>query len=155
MSSKFESLKQKNAAAIQQMEKATNLTIVDSKMWEKLIELQQTQCDQLTAIFNEITYKAEETSLQDVKGVLEKQKTAIESAAKSSSEKMERSISDQTEALSKQVGRQNEQFGFQMNNLSETTSEIRKKLLPLLIGIPTAVQVLFLTAYILLEIFLK
>ena len=155
MNSKFESLKQKNAAAIQQMEKATNLTIVDTKMWEKMIELQQTQCDQLTAIYYVALDKADETSLQAVKGVLEKQKTAIESAAETASKKMTESISDKTEALSQQVGRQNEQFGFQINNLSETTSDIRKKLLPLLIGIPTAVQVLFLTAYILLEIYLK
>ena len=59
MNSKFESLKQKNAAAIQQMEKATNLTIVDTKMWEKMIELQQTQSDQLTAIYYVVLDKAE------------------------------------------------------------------------------------------------
>ena len=155
MNSKFESLKQKNAAAIQQMEKATNLTIVDTKMWENMIELQQTQCDQLTAIYYVVLDKADETSLQAVKDVLESQKTAIESAAETASKKMTEGISDQTEALSQQVGKQKDQFSLQMNNLEDTTSEIRKKLLPLLIGIPTAVQVLFLTAYILLEIYLK
>ena len=155
MNSKFDELKKKNAAAIQQMEKATNMTIVDSAQWTALINIQKTQSEQLTALYSELQNKATQNMLSSLYGTLSTLTDDLDEILKAGSASMAQAIAEQTEALSTQVGKQNEQFALQMNNLKDTTSDMKKKLIPLLIGIPTAVQVLFLTAYILLEIYLK
>ncbi len=155
MSSKFESLKQKNAANIQKMEQATNLTIVDSEQWAALINTVKNLNEQMNMNRQEVQITATEQNLNETKQAVQDQTKNLKTVLDTASKSMTDSIVEQTEALSQQVGNQNEQFGLQMNKLAETTSDIKKKLIPLLIGIPSAIHVLFLTAYILLEIFLK
>ena len=155
MSSKFDSLKQKNAANIQKMEQATNLTIVDSEQWAALINTVKNLNEQMNMNRQEVQITATERNLNETKQAVRDQTKNLKTVLDTASKSMADSIAEQTEALSQQAGNQNEQFGLQMNKLAEATSDIKKKLIPLLIGIPSAVQVLFLTVYILLEIFLK
>ena len=155
MSSKFDSLKQKNAANIQKMEQATNLTIVDSEQWAALINTVKNLNEQMNMNRQEVQITATEQNLNQTKQAVQDQTKNLKTVLDTASKSMTDSIAEQTEVLSQQAGNQNEQFGLQMNNLAEATSDIKKKLIPLLIGITSAVQVLFLTAYILLEIFLK
>ncbi len=64
-------------------------------------------------------------------------------------------LDKQQRELSKQVGKVNESMLSASNNLSQDMKQIKKKLLPLLIGIPTAIQVLLTTVCILSVMFLK
>lgn len=134
---------------ISTMEKATSVTIAESDYWKALIELNRNQNRQLNLIaekqVNEELIDQYSTQIfyQLSKEILDQTDT------------IQDLLDKQQRELSKQVGKVNESMLSASNNLSQDMKQIKKKLLPLLIGIPTAIQVLLTTVCILSVMFLK
>lgn len=134
---------------ISTMEKATSVTIAESDYWKALIELNRNQNRQLNLIaekqVNEELIDQYSTQIfyQLSKEILDQTGT------------IQDLLDKQQRELSKQVGKVNESMLSASNNLSQDMKQIKKKLLPLLIGIPTAIQVLLTTVCILSVMFLK
>ena len=145
----LQALKKSNNQMISTMEKATSVTIAESDYWKALIELNRNQNRQLNLIaekqVNEELIDQYSTQIfyQLSKEILDQTDT------------IQDLLDKQQRELSKQVGKVNESMLSASNNLSQDMKQIKKKLLPLLIGIPTAIQVLLTTVCILSVMFLK
>lgn len=99
MGLEFESLKQKNAANIQKMEKATILTIVDSEQWTALINTVKNLNEQMNMNRQEVMITATEQNLDETKTAVENQAANLKMVLDTTSKSLTESIADQTEAL--------------------------------------------------------
>ena len=155
MNSRYESLKKQNAKLQNELETAAQMTVVSTDKWVSLLQLQATQSAQLNEIYNCAKVSATQTSLGTLSGKIDQQQADLKKAVKDASTDAMTDIKTAAEKFCTQAGKKTDDFASKITELEDTTADIRKKLIPLLIGIPTGVQVLFLTAFILWEIFSK
>ena len=145
----LQALKKSNNQMISTMEKATSVTIAESDYWKAVIELNRNQNRQLSLIAEE-QVNEELIDQYSVQIFYQLSKEISEQT-----DTIQDLLDKQQRELSKQVGKVNESMLSASNNLSQDMKQIKKKLLPLLIGIPTAIQVLLTTVCILSVMFLK
>ena len=155
MNSKYESLKKQNAKLQNELESAVKMTVVSTDKWEALLKLQATQSEQLDEIYKFAKSSAGQTTLLTLSEKVDRQQEDLKTAVKDASTDAITDIKTAADGFCTQAGKKTDDFASKITELENTTADIRKRLIPLLIGIPTGVQVLFLTVYILWEIFSK
>ena len=148
---------------IRSMSQTTQFTLVNADQWKALLKYMEFQNRYMNSMAEVLKTKVSEETAQRLGGAIicscedlwNKEKATLEDILSSAASDAALKISAPVLDLKKQAGVQKEEFSSELRKMSDTTSYLGKKLIPLLIGIPTAVQLLFLTAYILLEIFFK
>lgn len=144
MSLNYEELKRRNDTNINKLQNAPSITIIDQELWQTLIDLNK---DQTTLL--------EDTAdIQTVKTCTENSKKAVKTELINQTNSLKAKIED----LEKQVGNLNESISSVEKRLKKTdniSEELKQKWLPLLIGVPTAVQILSWTVYILWQVLQK
>ena len=144
LSLNYEELKRRNDTNINKLQNAPSITIIDQELWQTLIDLNK---DQTTLL--------EDTAdIQTVKTCTENSKKAVKTELINQTNSLKAKIED----LEKQVGNLNESISSVEKRLKKTdniSEELKQKWLPLLIGVPTAVQILSWTVYILWQVLQK
>lgn len=145
MSLDYENLKLKNAEHLTKMEEATSVTIVDRDCWQELIQL---LTNQQTLLENTID------------------KDQMVKLTTYSIHQVEAKLKYQTDQIADRISSQQQQAGKLSENISSATKEMSssiehfqkammKKCLPLMIAIPSAIQILLFLGFILWQALLK
>lgn len=145
MSLDYENLKQQNAEHLTKMEEATSVTIVDRDCWQELIQLLTNQ----QALLENTIDKDQMVKLTTY-----------------SIRQVETEVKYQTDQIADRISSQQQQVGKMSENISSAVKEMNrsiehfqksmmKKWLPLMIAIPSAIQILLFLGFILWQALLK
>ena len=140
----YEELKRRNDTNINKLQQTPSITIIDSESWQTLIELNKDQS----------TLLEDTADIQTVKTCTENSTKAVITELRDQEDSLKTDITE----IQKQAGKMSENISSMEKILKKTndiSEQLKKKWITILIGVPTAVQILFWTVYILWQVLQK